>query len=256
MNRILVLTIVFLALIIINTACSGSPLPIGEETLPVITTPTVSTEMVTAELPTPLPESTAIAPEYEECGTGEEVLVGFFTDIQGNNSPTQLVRIRYTDDNVRRYASVVSCLMFDEGWKSDPEEVVNGYENVIVFFDKYGVGHQYRIIIGGHYIAPWEPGRADIVSSLNGIDTRTYSVDGWIKATREKFTTSGVRQIGVDIYLEDTQGNLSKVFNKTFSFKEINLQIEQALKSGEGYPEIVPEGYFLFATQSWLIEPE
>jgi len=43
---------------------------------------------------------------------------------------------------------------------------------------------------------------------------------------------------------------------QVYAFKDTNLQIEEALRTGEGYPEELPEGFFLFATESWLITSE
>jgi hypothetical protein len=258
LQRHIGLIIVFLCFLFLFPACNGEKSTLvavddGQlETPVVLTLPSIPTPT-----PTLIQTPTVNLPDYSGCGIGLLVDVPFFfTDNNGTKSPTQLMRIQKTSDNVRTYASLVTCLLFDEGWQSKPEEVVNGYENVVIFFDKFGKGHQYRIIIGGHYVAPWEPGRADIISSLNGVDYRTFSVDGWIKATNEKFISSGVRQIGVNLYISDTQGNLSKVFDQTYKFHETNELIEQALLSGEGYPDEVPEGFFLFATESWLIEPE
>ncbi|KAF0112126.1 MAG: hypothetical protein FD147_393 [Chloroflexi bacterium] len=257
MQRFMLIGIVILGAIFSISACGRDVSAPVETEIPQNETPLPQTPAnITIEYPTPTTESTPALPEYGYCGTGELVLAGFFTDVNGINSPTQLVRRRSTSDNVRRYASVVTCLMFDEGWVSNPDEVINGYENVIVFFDKYGKGHQYRIIIGGHYVKPWPPGKPDIESSLDGVEYKTFSAVGWINATRDKFVTTGVRQIGVDIYLEDNQGNLSEVFEQTYKFIDTNHLIEQAFLSGDGYPETVPEGFFLFATKSWLLEPD
>jgi hypothetical protein len=194
---------------------------------------------------------------YSDCGPGGLVDVGYyFKDINGGISPTQLVRFKKTDDNVRDYVEVISCLKKDEGWISDSNKVENGYENEIIFFDKNRKSHTYPIIIGGHYIDPYDPTHKDITASLNGIDIYFYDVQKWIDATRDHFVSNGSRQIGVDIYLDDTQGDLSKVLAQTYQFRETNLKISEALKTGEGYPDEVPDGFFLFATYSWLIQPD
>ena len=222
--------------------------------------PTITSVSLLEETQITISVETTTPSEYDICGSGDLVQVGFFKDIYDNISPTQLIRIRNTADDVRRYASVVSCLTNDEGWVSDPDEVINGYENIIVFFDKYGKGHQYRIIVGGQYVEPWEEGRADIISSKkgmeSGVDKQPYSVQNWIDATKEKFISTNTRQMGFDIYLDDTSGNLSSVFIQTYQFIETNHQIEQALLTGEGYPDDVPDGFFLFATESWLLDAE
>ncbi|MCX6053953.1 MAG: hypothetical protein NTZ74_03385 [Chloroflexi bacterium] len=209
-----------------------------------------------APLLTPLGGSNATNSEYGLCGAGERILTGFFTDISGVNSPTQIIRTRTTSDGVRRFASVVTCLIKDVGWVSDSIEVVNGYENIIVFFDKFGKGHQYRIIVGGHYVRAWEPDRGDMVGSLNGVDIKPFSVQGWIDASSEEFLSRNSRQIGLDIYLDDTQGDLSEVFRQTYQFIDYYHQIEKALLSGEGYPDIVPDGFFVYATEAWFVQPE
>jgi len=195
--------------------------------------------------------------DYQDCGAGTLIEVPyFFKDQGGTVSPTQIIRSQVTSDNVRRYVSVISCLKFDDGWESDPDEVENGYENEIEFFDKFGKGHSYRIIMGGHYIAPYDPIHKDITASVDGVTEQYFTLDDWMATIHNAFVSHQSRQIGVNIYLDDTQGNLSKVLKQTHQFRETNLQIESALKTGEGYPETVPDGFFLFATESWLINPE
>ena len=148
-------------------------------------------------------QETLLPTDYGQCGTGELIQVPyFFTDINGNISPTQFMRSLTTEDGIRKDAVLSSCLLYDSGWMSKPEEVENGYENVIIFFDKYGKGHQYRIIIGGHYIAPYDPKQKDIKSSLNGMDYHYYYIGDWIETTRGHFQENQVRQIGVSIYIE------------------------------------------------------
>jgi len=221
------------------------------QTEAVFSTPTLPTE--TASQPTSGIDTSA----YSECGPAGLVDVGYyFLDNKGGISPTQFVRIQKTDDEVRDYVSVITCLKNDEGWISNPSEVENGYENEIIFFDKNGMAHTYRIIIGGHYIEPYDPSHKDITASLNGVDVFFYYVQEWIDATRDHFKSNGSRQIGVDVYLDDNQGDLSKVLTQVYKFRETNLQILQALQTGEGYPDQVPDGFFLFATYSWLIQPD
>lgn len=194
---------------------------------------------------------------YSDCGEGGLIDVGYyFLDNSGNISPTQFVRFQKTDDDVRDYVSVITCLKNDEGWISNPDEVENGYENEIIFFDKNGEPHTYRIIIGGHYVEPYDPTHKDITASLNGVDLLFFYVQDWIDSTRNQFKSSGSRQIGVDIYLDDNQGDLSKVLIQVYKFRETNLQIFKALQTGEGYPDQVPDGFFVYATYSWLIQPE
>ncbi|PKN90543.1 MAG: hypothetical protein CVU45_02225 [Chloroflexi bacterium HGW-Chloroflexi-7] len=226
----------------------------------IINTPQTIADLTT---PTSLMDSEILgtdappANDYADCGAGGLIDVGYyFKDNNGDISPTQLVRFQKTSDEVRDYVAVITCLKNDEGWISDPDEVENGYENEIIFFDKNGRAHAYRIIIGGHYVAPYDPTHKDITGSTNGIDNLFYNVQEWIDVSRNQFVSNGSRQIGVDIYLDDTQGDLSKVLTQVYSFREINLQIAEALKTGEGYPDQVPEGFFLFATDSWLIQVE
>ena len=198
-----------------------------------------------------------ITNEYDKCGTGMLVEVPYyFKDDNSQFSPTQLMRKLTTDDGVRDYVSLSTCLEYDEGWISDADEVEKGYENKVLFFDKYGRAHSYRIIIGGHYIAPYDSTHKDITASINGVDDKYYHVDEWIDITREQYQSSGVRQIGLELYISDNQGNLSKVLSQVYQFRETNLQIQKALETGEGYPEVVPDGFFLFATKAWLINPE
>jgi len=237
-------------------SCQGKPSAgdvIAEPTTTSIVLPT-STPVITAEPRIDPVEGQNSTNDYALCGEGDLIPVPFFfKDQLGNVSPTQLVRVRTTADNVRRYVSVITCLEYDEGWVSNPKEVESGYENVIIFFDKYGKGHAYRIIIGGHYIAPYDSSHKDITASFNGVNVQFFTVDDWIKATKNEFLKNGSRQIGVDIYLEDDHGDLSKVLEQVYKFRDTNLQIEEALKTGEGYPDVVPDGFYLFAMESWLI---
>lgn len=259
MPRLVRTAIVLLVLSLVLGACADN-----SPKMPVIETPSNEVPAATEAIQTPsseiAAETTTLEPDsndYSACGNGERIAVPyFFKDVNDVVSPTQVVRFQTTTDNVRRYVSVISCLVYDEGWASDPVEVENGYENVIVFFDKNGKGHAYRVIIGGHYIAPYDPLHKDVTGSLNGVDEQFFTIDEWIAATQNYFQTTGVRQIGVDLYLEDTQGNLSRVLEQVYQFKDTNLEIEKALNSGEGYPDQVPEGFFLFATRSWLITPD
>lgn len=243
---------------LVLTACSvvSSTEPVSQATETSLPAALPTTQA--SEPPAGTATENAVNPvEYEKCGSGALVeLPFFFTDVYGNQSPTQIMRSQQTSDGVRRYLSLVTCLVHDQGWMSDANEVEKGYENEIIFFDKYGKAHIYRVIIGGHYIAPYDPGKKDITSSLNGVDKHNFFIADWLQATYDQFTTSGVRQIGVDLYIEDTDGNLSKVLSRVYGFRETNLQIENALRTGEGYPEEVPEGFFLFATESWLVIPE
>jgi hypothetical protein len=194
---------------------------------------------------------------YSDCGPGGLVDVGYyFKDNNGDISPTQFVQKLKTKDNVRDYVKVITCLKLDEGKVSHPDEVENGYENEIIFYDKNSVAHTYRIIIGGHYVEPYDPTHKDILASLNGVDDFFYTVQEWIDITRDHFVSAGSRQIGIDLYLDDTQGDLSKVLTQVYKFRETNLQIFQALKTGDGYPDQVPDGFFLYATYSWLIQPD
>lgn len=243
-------------------ACSKVAETLAPATEPDAIVPTIQAEVL---LPTPTSQmepmiiSTDILEgyDYSACGAGELIDVGnYFRDNFGNISPTQFVRVKKTSDEVRDYVKLITCLIHDEGWVSDPNEVENGYENEIIFFDKNGVAHIYRIIIGGHYIEPYDPAHKDITASINGIDNQYYDIQDWIDATRNHFDTNGSRQIGLDIYLDDTQGDLSKVLKQVYKFRETNWQIFNALQTGEGYPDQVPDGFFLFATYSWLIEPD
>jgi hypothetical protein len=180
----------------------------------------------------------------------------YFKDNNGAISPTQLVRFQKTTDDVRDFVSVITCLKNDEGRVSNPDEVDGGYENEIIFFDKDGKAHTYRVIIGGHYIEPYDPSHKDITASLNGVDVLFMNVQEWMDASKQQFIGQGSRQIGLDIYLDDNQGDLSKVLIQVYKFRDTNLQIAEALKTGEGYPDQVPDGFFLFATYSWLIQAE
>ena len=232
---------------------------ISTDTTPTLTiTRTITPPLPAAtDLPSATPESTIQINEYGNCGSGELIQVPyFFTDVNGTISPTQFIRTHWTDDSVRYSVKLTTCLKYDEGWKSNPEKVDSGYENVIIFFDKYGKGHEYPIIIGGHYINPYNPNHRDITASMDGIDTHFYRIDDWIKKTQAYFQTTGVRQVGVNIYIEDTQGNQSSVLKQVYQFREFNKQIEDALKTGEGYPDKVPEDFFIFATESWLIKAD
>lgn len=267
MQRILKIFQPLVLLLILMNACTPktvTPLPLIESPTSTNSSPTAT---ITPTLPATFPTSTYFLTatpaatlqinDYGLCGDGDLIQVPyFFTDVNGTISPTQLIRRYWTDDAVRYSVKLTTCLKYDEGWTSNLEEVESGYENVIIFFDKFGKAHDYRIIIGGHYINPYNPKQKDITITLNEVDKRFITVEDWIRTTREHFNSTGVRQIGVDIYIEDILGNQSKVLDQVYQFRDINNQIEEALKSGEGYPENVPEEFFLFATESWLIKSE
>ena len=255
MRRSLIFTLFFVLLLLTVTSCSQkvemSVVPIETENITQVLSTATETAITT---PTSTLAPTIESNDYEACGSGDlNEVPYYFPDDKGNISPTQIIRRQWTTDSVREYISVITCLLYDEGWVSNPDEVEDGYENVIVFFDKYGKGHQYRIIIGGHYIDPYDPEKRDITGMINGVNEKLYWVDEWIAETEYYFLQTGVRQMGVDIYLDDTDGDLSKVLSQVYQFRETNLQIADALAIGEGYPDEVPDGFFLFATKSWLI---
>lgn len=259
MKRTAFVSIIGFFLVILLCSCETDQ-ALGEVTI----TPEIDSEV----LPSPqvtqtkilinLPTETLIPNEYHLCGPGELVPVPyFFKDVEGVISPTQVVRFKTSTDKVRRTVSVITCLQYEEGWKSDPTEVEDGYENVIVFFDKYGKSHPYRLIIGGHYVMPYDPARRDIIASTDGVNKDFYELEDWMDQVSSTFSSNGSRQIGVILYLEDTKnGDKSDVLRQVYAFKETNLLIEQALKTGEGYPHDLPDGFFLFGMESWLITPD
>lgn len=239
--------------------------------IPILLTPTqepgivLQHESVVTSVPTITPtyefqvssSTEPVTNDYSLCGNGQLINVPyFFKDDNGYLSPTQLIQTSKTSDDVRDYIAVITCLKYDDGWPSDPDEVENGYENEIVFFDSKGQEHTYRIIIGGHYVAPYDPTHKDITASLNGVEDHFLTIEEWMKASEDYFSNNGSRQIGVNIYIDDTQGNLSRVLTQAYQFRDTNWQIARALQTGEGYPEQVPEGFFLFATKAWLIYPD
>lgn len=253
-----------LAIIALSLSACGRVTPNQVSTTepePIVTA--LQTEAILSTLtsqpdPVNLTTSTPDAGDYSACGTGGLIDIGYyFKDNNGNISPTQLERIQKTSDEVRDYVEVSTCLKYDEGWISNPDEVENGYENEIIFFDKNGKAHSYRIIIGGHYVEPYDPTHKDITASLNGVDNILFfTVQEWIDATRDYFVSTANRQIGVALYIDDNQGDLSKVLSQVYKFRETNLQIFNALQTGVGYPDQVPDGFFLFATNSWLVQPD
>lgn len=256
-------SIVLLALISLSiSACGKVNEPQVSTAQPETNNPAIETETLllpqnlqtaTLDIATTVPDGNA----YDQCGSGGLIDVGYyFKDNSGNISPTQLVRFQKTSDDVRDYVSVITCLKNDEGHVSDPGEVEDGYENEIIFFDKNGKAHTYRVIIGGHYVEPYDPTHKDITASLNGVDVLFMDVQEWMDVSKQQFISQGSRQIGLDIYLDDNQGDLSKVLIQVYKFRETNLQISEALKTGEGYPDQVPDGFFVYATYSWLIQPE
>ncbi|MRS03359.1 hypothetical protein EG832_09080, partial [bacterium] len=133
---------------------------------PAVQTETISSTLNSQPAITEVSEISTSTPggnEYAQCGSGGLIDVGYyFKDNNGIISPTQLVRFQKTSDDVRDFVSVITCLKNDEGKISNPGEVAGGYENEIIFFDKNGKAHTYRVIIGGHYIEPYDPTHKDI----------------------------------------------------------------------------------------------
>lgn len=251
----------FIGFFLINILCScDTNQVLGEITQTPETNADIlpSPQATQTKIPVNFPTETVLPNEYHLCGQGELVPVPyFFKDVHGVFSPTQVVRSNISIDKVRRTVSVITCLQYEQGWKSDPAEVEEGYENVIVFFDKYGKAHPYRLIIGGHYILPYDPVRRDIIASKDGINKDFFELEHWMDLVSYSFSSNGSRQIGVILYLEDTKnGDQSNVLRQVYAFKETNLLIEQALKTGEGYPHDLPDGFFLYGMESWLITPD
>lgn len=198
-----------------------------------------------------VPEPTPEMPTYSECG---KVIFEFLTeeDIYGQRRPTKL-----QDEEIHNgpltLAEVSACFLSDGGKKSDPRDIEEGYENKVVFYDIYGKPHIYRIIIGGRTM-PYHADRDNMIStdipisvSESGtIEVGFVTYDEFEKGAQDLFESRGSRQVIFQFYVTDNSGILSDHFAKLYRNREIYAQLVKAIKTGEDFPEEVPDDFFIW----------
>lgn len=170
-------------------------------------------------------------------------------DIYGNDRPTHLIDENYLFGPVTE-AIVVACLADKEGKLTDPKDIVNGYENRIIFFDKYGKPHTYRLIIGGEHI-PSVAGKERSIAGTclaDHCEKPAYSYDGFVKALSQQIEMKKSQMLIFYLYLSGGETG-SDFVERISQNTDIYLQIVEALKTGEGFPENLPEDFFIWAFQ-------
>ena len=191
---------------------------------------------------------TASPPSYSECGAVifEDYMAE--KDIYGQSRPTRLLKEEFSWGPTT-LVEVAACFTSDEGKKSDPHDIEEGYENKVAFYDIYGKPYIYRIIVGGRNRALFAS-RDDLIFVDFGTGRAGFiTYDEFERGTQDIFKSRGSRQIAFEFYVTDNaQGNLSEFFMKLYPNSEIFAQIVEAIKTGEGFPEEVPDDFFIWAT--------
>lgn len=190
--------------------------------------------------------STPELPTYSECGA---VLYELLTekDIYGQNRPTKLQKEPFSNGPLT-IVEVSACFVSDEGKKSDPQDIEEGYENKVVFYDIYGQPHIYRIILGGRSL-PRHASRDEMIfADFGDLHPGFITYDQFEKGAQDLFKSRGSRQISFEFYVtDDAGGDLSDYYMKVYQNSEIYAQLVEAIKTGEGFPVEVPDGFFIWA---------
>ncbi len=188
---------------------------------------------------------TQTPPSYSECGA--VIFEGLSEkDVYGQNRPTKLWEENISNGPLT-LAEVSACLVSDEGKKSDPGDIEEGYENKVVFYDIYGKPFIYRIIFSGRSL-PEHASRDEMISADFGdLHPGFITYDEFEKRTQDLFKSRGSRQMIFQFYVTDNaKGHLSDFYLKIYPYSETYAQLVEAIKTGEGFPEEVPDGFFIW----------
>lgn len=203
----------------------------------------VTREVAVVVTPTP--------PSYSDCKASESDPMAE-KDVFGQNRPTV-----FLEENIQNgpltLAKVSACLVSDEGKKSDPKDIEEGYENEVIFYDIFGKPYVYRLIIGGRSL-PSMASRDNLIfsnipfsNSSGRVVVGFMTYDQFEKAAQDLFKSRGSTRVNIEFYATDNaSGHLSDYYLKIFQNSEIYAQIVEAIKTGVGYPEEVPEDFFIW----------
>ncbi len=210
---------------------------------PTITPTTESTPTPTAS-PTVEPSPTSEFPTYEDCG----IVTTHFPsdqDVYGHDRPTYYWGTRAFGPTTE--ALVVGCLADAIGKDTDPDDIVNGYENTVTFYDKYGKPHSYRLIVGGVRLSTLE-GREEILAAdgYTGYGA-SYDLSSYRDLLSRSFSKNRSNETGLYLYVSGGKG-ASAFYDKISQNSEIYQQVAEAIKTGEGFPEDLPENFYLYAS--------
>lgn len=208
--------------------------PTAEWTPTVTVTPTIT--------PSPTPEF----PTYSECG----VIVSNLPsekDIYGHDRPTAFVETRRFGPTTE--ALVLGCLNDTQGKVTDPNDIVNGLETTVTFYDKYGKPHTYRLITGGERLNNKNFTGKDKIfcAELFTYGVPGYTRSGFQKLLSEYFTKNQSNEVLMFLYVKGGNGD-SPFYDRVSQNAEIYEQIVEAIKTGEGFPDNLPEDFFLYVS--------
>lgn len=193
-------------------------------------------------------------PTYAECGENIlEILEFFGDDAMHRQGPTKL-----WEENISKgpltLAMVSGCFMSNEGKKSNPRDIEGGYENKVVFYDLYGHPHIYRLIVGGRSLPQQASSDELIFSQIPISETATgyivgaMAYDDFEERAQEYYKKLGYRVVRFELYVTDNEnGAMSDHYMRIFPNSEIYAQIVEAIKTGIGFPEELPDDFYLWA---------
>lgn len=202
-------------------------------------------------LPTQTPEPTItskptveLTPEnpYPECG--ESIMD--YIPIKTGQGPTMFMEEAITNGPLT-LAEVTGCLRNNEGKKSNPGDIEEGYENEVVFYDNDGNPHIYRVILGGRSL-PTHESRDNMIFADFGTGTAGFmTYDEFEKTAQEAFSNTENRWIRLEFYQTDNDGELSDFYSRIYENSEIYSELVNAIKTGEDFPDDVPDDFFIWA---------
>lgn len=131
---------------------------------------------------------------------------------------------------------------------SDPLFPDLAVRSKVVFFDLDGKAHEYTIMMGAVDNSGREHGLSIGTFTPEGIFYRGMSIKEALPILEKYYNINASKQVDIDFATEDGGAPwiLGKYINQN---RELTVQLIEALKTGRGFPEDVPEGFFL-----WIIQ--
>ncbi len=174
-------------------------------------------------------------------------------DEQGIFRPTKVMEKTIINGPLT-LSEVTGCFLNAEGHTTNPDEILNGYENKIVFYDKFGEPHVYRVIIGGPRTMEQESKTQLIIADIELNVIRKQSFDEFNLAVSNIFRNRQSTQITVQMYINDTLGTgESPLFDKLRKNSDIYQQISDAVLTGDNFPENLPTDFFIWLHTASLV---
>ncbi|MCX6806890.1 MAG: hypothetical protein NT135_02100, partial [Candidatus Berkelbacteria bacterium] len=190
---------------------------------------------------------------YWQCGQNIYLNVNGYVEKEAKVLPTGLISEKEFDGlfhNLLMMVTARACLtkLNDVPDPFFPDLAVR---NKVVFFDLDGKIHEYNIMIGGADNQGLELMMGFGYSVPSGMKYRALPIKETLSILEEYYNNSDVtasRQIDIDFATQDLGAPwiLGKYINQN---RELIVQLIEALKTGRGFPENVPEDFFLYVSQ-------